>query len=193
MKNNNGKTKVVLVFVIIVIAAVVVFYYFINKPKSDENMTVLSETQAVVQRDLSIEYPKSPRAVVKYYAELSQCMYDTQNTEKDISDLAIQSRKLFDAELLAQQTEEQYLVDLKSTIKKFADEKRKIVNFTLSSVTDVEYATVDEGELASLYCIYTLQKGTLNYSDKEQYILRKDSEGHWKILGWQTAGGNQGT
>ncbi|SFL13692.1 hypothetical protein SAMN05216390_11193 [Lachnospiraceae bacterium KH1T2] len=193
MKNNSGKTKVVLVFVIIVIAAVAIFYYFINRPKSDENMTVLSKTQAVVQRDLSIEYPKSPRAVVKYYAELSQCMYDTGNTEKDISDLAVQSRKLLDDELVAQQTSDQYLADLKSTIKKFADEKRRIVSFTISSTTDVDYATVDDGELASLYCIYTLQKGTLNYSDKEQYILRKDSEGHWKILGWQSAGGNQGT
>lgn len=189
MKMNKKMVTLLLAMAIVVVIIVIVFFKTANSKNYNEGDVALSKTQSVIlEHNLDIDYPQSPRAVVKYYAELSQCMYDTQNTEKDVADLAVQSRKLFDNELYMQQTDEQYLTDLKSTIKKFTGEKRRIVSFTVSSSTDVEYYTLDSGDdMASLYCIYTLQKGSLNYSDNEEYILRKDSSGHWRILGWQAA------
>ena len=191
MKNNSGKLKVVLAILIVVVTIIVVFYRIANQKRADEGVQKLSSTQAILQRDLDINYPQSPRAVVKYYAELSQCMYESDTTETDIVELAVQSRKLLDDELVAQQSDEQYLAALKKTVESFAKEKRRIVSFTISSSTDVETYKNNGDDMASLYFIFVLQKGSLNYSDNEQYILRKDSKGHWKILGWQPAAKNK--
>ncbi len=186
---NNKKVTLLLAMAIVVVIIVIVFFRLANSNDVNEGEVSLSKTQSVIlEHNLEVDYPQSPKAVVKYYAELSQCMYESGNTEKDISDLAVQSRKLLDDQLVAQQTDEEYLSALKKTISKFASEKRRIVSFTVSSSTDVNYYKADSGdEMASLYCIYTLQKGSLNYSDNEEYILRKDGDGHWKILGWQSA------
>ena len=185
----NKKVTFLLAMAIVAVIIVIMIFKVANSNDVNSDDVALSKTQSVVlEHNLDIDYPQSPRAVVKYYAELSQCMYDTDNTDKDVSDLAVQSRKLLDDELVAQQTDDEYLSSLKKTIKKFADEKRRIVSFTVSSTTDVNYYSLDSGDqMASLYCIYTLQKGSLNYSDNEEYILRKDSDGHWKIIGWQSA------
>ena len=186
---KNKKLTLLLAMAIVAVIVIIMFFRIANSKDVNEGEVSLSKTQAVIlEHNLEIDYPQSPRAVVKYYAELSQCMYDTGNTDKDVEDLAVQSRKLLDDELVLQQTDEEYLADLKTTISKFASEKRRIVSFTVSASTDVDYYTLDSGEeMSSLYCIYTLQKGSLNYSDNEEYILRKDSDGHWKILGWQSA------
>ncbi len=186
---NNKKLTLILAMAIVVVIVVVMFFRLANSKNVNEGDVSLSKTQSVVlEHNLQVDYPQSPKAVVKYYAELSQCMYESGNSEKDISDLAVQSRKLLDDELVAQQSDEEYLAALKKTINTFAADKRRIVSFTVSASTDVNYYNSSGGdEMASLYCIYTLQKGSLNYSDNEEYILRKDGDGHWKILGWQSA------
>ena len=89
------------------------------------------------------------------------------------------------------QTDEEYLNSLRLTINSFNKEKRKIISFTTSTSAEVEYKTTDIGELSSLFCIYTMQKDGINYTDTEQFLLRKDDEGHWKILGWKQADGDE--
>ncbi len=167
---------------------VAVFFVLTSRKKASESLEVLSRTQETLQKDLSINYPQTPRAVVRYYAELSQCMYDSQTTGEELGQLGIQSRKLLDDELVAGQTDAEYLASLNAAVAAFAKEKRRIISFTISSTNDVQYNTNEYGELATLFCYYTMQKENQTYSDNEQFILRKDDEGHWKILGWQQAG-----
>ena len=185
--SGKGKIRVVAILAVVAASLIFIFYKVMNSNKTVENEVMLTTTQAVLQRDLEINYPQSPRAVVKYYAELSQCMYDPSNAERDIEMLAVQSRKLLDDELVSTQSDEEYLASLKREIESFKEDKRSIISYTVSSSTDVEYNTTEMGECATLYCIYTMKKDTVNYSATQQYILRKDSKGHWKILGWQAA------
>ena len=161
-------------------------FYFVANGKREDSMTKLSATEATIQRDLSINYPQTPKAVVRYYAELSQCMYDPANSDEQIAEIARQSRDLFDDELKAQQTDEQYLASLKSTIAGFINDNRRIVSFTVSPSSEVIYSKLDIGDVASLYCTYTMQKGSVSYSDPEHFLLRRDGDGRWKILGWQS-------
>ncbi len=185
----NTRSRIISIVTLIAVVAgiLTVFYRVSNRQGGNEDMAALSTTQSVVQRDLAINYPPTPKAVVRYYAELSQCMYDPENTEKDIVDLAVQSRKLFDAELVSNQSDEEYLHALTSTIDSFEKDKRRIVSFTTSSSSDVQYSTNEVGECAALYCVYTMQKDGTNYTDTERFLLRKDGNSHWKILGWQPA------
>ena len=183
--NKSGRMKIVLIMVLVLLVFLVVFYFAANR-KQEDNLVRLSATEATIQRDLSINYPQTPKAVVRYYAELSQCMYDPGNSEEEVEAIAGQSRQLLDDELKSQQTDEEYLKSLKSAIALFLQDNRRIVSFTVSPSTEVVYKTLDIGDVASLYCTYTMQKGTVSYSDSEHFLLRKNSEGQWKILGWQS-------
>ncbi len=190
MRSKTGKGKIVLALVVILLIFLAVFYFQINKNNSRKEELVLTDTQSAIQRDLSVNYPQTPKAVVRYYAELSKCMYNPDNSDKEIEQLAIQSRILLDEKLVAQQTDAQYIASLRSTISSFIQDKRKIISYTTSASSEVEYATTELGETASLYCNYTMQKDSLNYIDTEQFLLRKNDEGRWKIVGWQSANKN---
>ncbi|MCR4891065.1 MAG: hypothetical protein K5989_02595 [Lachnospiraceae bacterium] len=182
--------KAVLIMAMALMAFLVVFFLLINRSRSREESQNFSPAQEVLQRDLDIRYPPSPKEVVIYYSELSQCMYDSTTTEEDVEALARQSRRLFDDELYARQTDEEYIRSLKLEVAAFAEKQRKIASFTTSSAGDVVYDNTDKGELATLYCVYTMREGALTYTDTEQFILRRDADRHWKILGWQKAGKN---
>ena len=190
--NKKGRGRFVLIVFAALIVFLAVFYFVANGKRRDEGLQKLSATEATVQRDLSINYPQTPKAVVRYYAELSQCMYDPSNSEEEVQEIAKQSRYLFDDELKAQQTDEQYLASLKTTIAAFLNDNRRIVSFTISPSSEVVYDTLDIGDVASLYCTYTMQKGPVSYSDPEHFLLRRDSEGRWKILGWQSSSAENG-
>ena len=62
-----------------------------------------------------------------------------------------------------------------------------ISSFATSASTDVEYSTVEEKEYASLYCTFTLRQNTELSATVHKFLLRKDEDGHWKILGWTLA------
>lgn len=184
--NKAGRGKVIFIMFTALLVFLAVFYFIANG-KRQEPMTKLSATEATVQKDLSINYPQTPKAVVRYYAELSQCMYDPTNTDEEVEAIARQSRELFDEELKSQQSDDDYLQSLKNTIAGFLQDNRRIVSFTITPSSEVVYNTLDIGEVASLYCTYTMQKGSVSYSDPEHFLLRKDGDGRWKILGWQSA------
>lgn len=186
MKNKAGRGKIVIIMVALLLVFLVVFYFLANRERPD-GLTRLSATESTIQKNLDINYPQTPKAVVRYYAELSQCMYDPSNTDTEIEAIADQSRYLFDEELKAQQSDQEYLKSLKTTIASFIRDSRKIVSFTISPSSEVVYSKTDIGEMASLYCTYTMQKGSVSYTDAEHFLLRKDGDGRWKILGWQSA------
>ncbi len=186
MKNRSNRGKIIIFMILALVIFLVVFYFLANRERP-EGLEKLSTTESVIQKDLGINYPQTPKAVVRYYAELSQCMYDPSNSEQEIEAIARQSRILFDEELKGKQTDQEYLRSLKGIIASFINDSRKIVSFTISPSSEVVYDTTDIGELASLYCTYTMQKGSVSYTDAEHFLLRKDNEGRWKILGWQSA------
>ena len=64
------------------------------------------------------------------------------------------------------------------------DKKYTISGYDLSSSTDVYYFTEKGDECARLYCIFNVKQGASSVPSMEQFVLRKDENGHWKILGW---------
>ena len=61
----------------------------------------------------------------------------------------------------------------------------------LAENSEVEYSTVDNQSYASMKCIYYLkdEKGTSKV--EEIYVLRKDENDRWKILGWKEYEGSE--
>lgn len=180
----EGK-KGVIILVVLVLLVVGYYYYLSNRPVETEEEVVISEAQELLLRDLNRNYPPSPKEVVKYYFEITKCLYNENLSEKDIEALAWKLEEIFDSELADNQVAEDYLTDLKTEISVFRAGNDLILNYSTSASTDVDYFEEDGYEFARLYGTFYLSVEKNMRSLEEVFLLRKDEDGHWKIYGWQ--------
>lgn len=195
MKNGkgngaDGKVSIVRLAVIgcILVLLLIGFYYYLShktSTESKEDVAVVTQTQQVLLRNLETNYPPSPKEVVKYYCDITQCFYNEIHTDEELKELAFQIQLLYDEELIANQTEESYLQKLGSDIASMQSQGLVISSYSTSSSTDVEYFTEDGFDWARMYCSFAIRKGTELINTNERFLLRKDEEGHWKIYGWE--------
>ena len=71
-----------------------------------------------------------------------------------------------------------------SEISDYKKKEVTISSYVAPMSTDVEYYSKDGDEMAQLYCTYTLRQGRTKQDVEEVFILRKDDNSRWKILGW---------
>lgn len=184
MKKSNG-IKIVIIGIILAALVVGYFYYVVNKGNDAQEETVEStQVQAVLIRDLDKNYPPSPKEVIKYFNEVSQCFYNESYTDDELYALAMKIQGIYDEKLIANKTQEQYLEDLKSDIVDMKSLDRSLSSYQLSASTDVEEFVENGDSCARLYCTYNIRQGSQMLSSRVVFILRKDENKHWKILGW---------
>ncbi|MGN0386690.1 MAG: DUF6715 family protein [Lachnospiraceae bacterium] len=187
--NNNGSAIKAAIIIIILIGLVVGYYYYLNNKTKQrvESQDKLTVTQELLTRNLTYNYPPTPKEVVRFYSEITKCFYNESYTNEELEQLAEKIRELYDEELLEKNDWNQYLVDLNREIQTYKEKNIRVINYSLSSSTDVDFYNVGEKEVARLYCTFVLQSGSTKQNVEEVFILRKDEDGHWKILGWDHA------
>ena len=189
MKQKQSSTKVVIIG-IIMLCLVLGYYYYLSNRNADvkeETDVTVTAVQEVLMKNLGTNYPPSPREVLKYYGELVKCIHNESYTEEEFLKLAAQAQGLYDEELIANQTQEQYIQDLQWDVNRMKEQKITISSYTPSSSTDVEYFDADGYSWAKLNLTFTLRQGTGLDLVEEVFLLRKDKDGHWKIYGWKLA------
>lgn len=184
--------KIVKTVVIVVVIAVIILacYYYLGhraKRQETEEAVVATVVQSVLMRDLEHNYPPTPKEVVKYYAEITECFYNETYTDEELVKLANKIQLLYDAELVANKTQEQYMEDLRDDIAEMKGKQLTIASYEVSASTDVEEFTQDGYSFARLYCTFYLRQpgNGGRVTSLERFILRKDEDGHWKIFGWE--------
>jgi len=191
LKLKNNRTFSFFLAVGLMIVLIVGYYYHLsnrNVPQPEEIIDEsqrLTASQEVLLRNLDTNYPSTPREVVKYFSEITQCFYNEEHTEEEIDALGRKIRELYDDELVASQTEEVYLTSLKYDIDIYRQNNRTIASFTPSSSVDVETFSEDGFEWARLYCMFGVKQGELLYKTNMVFMLRKDENQHYKIYGWK--------
>lgn len=188
MKGKGGLIKGVVVGIVLICLVGGYYYYLTNRTpdKSREEKDVkVTAVQETLMRDLDKNYPPTPREVVKYFGQISQCLVGETCTDEEFEELALQAQRLYDDELIANKTQQQYLDDLKWDINNFKDQEIVISSYSPSSSVDVEEFSRDGYKWAKLYCNFSLRKGTYIETNEEVFLLRRDEDGHWKIYGWQ--------
>lgn len=176
------------VFGVILVAIVAGYALHLNRQsKGDaERMVESTAVQKVLQRDLERNYPPTPKEVVKYYADITKCFYNEEYTEEELEQLAVKIQGVYDEELIANKTQEDYMTDLRSEIADMKKNKWTISSYVLSASVDVEEFTENGYSCARLYCTFNVKQSTNGTArSMEQFVLRKDDDGHWKILGWE--------
>lgn len=171
------------------ILLVVGYYYYVSnyrKPAKDEDNTIkASKVTELLMRDVTEDYPPTPKEVVRFYSDLTVAMYTEEYTDEEFNGLVHKMRELFDNELLLSNPEENHTNTLKHEIENRKNEGVLVSSYSTSASTDVDYYSVDGYKFARLKVTFTLKSGTSIGMTKERFLLRKDNDGHWKIYGWQ--------
>lgn len=171
--------------VIICAGLVVGYYYYLshrNDTNTTEDATKVTEVDKILQKDFDEQYPTSPREVVKWYNRIITAYYGEEYTDEQLEGMADQARKLLDDELLQYNPKDTYLENLKKDIDNYKTLNKKIVQSSVSDSNDITYATVKGASCAYVNAYYFSKEGS-NYSRTyQEFVLRKDSKGKWKIL-----------
>lgn len=196
MKNSKQKTTTIIVIMFALVVAIAIGFWTIlehGRNKVEEENIIRSKNEEVntlVNKDLKINYPSTPREVLKMYSRLQTCAYNQGLSDKDLTAIIEQMRLLFDDELIATNSLEKQLEDVKKEIKEFKKKKQTISNYVIDKDSSVKEKKIKEKEYATLVVSYLIKEDRGYNKTYEQFILRKDAENKWKILGWDLVKGD---
>lgn len=188
MKKFKMSTSIIII--VVSVAVIVGAFLLISNylAKDDEPTDVqVTAVQNVLLRNMDNNYPPTPKEVLKYYSDITQCFYAGGYTEEEFIELANRALELYDDELRANQSYDTYIEDLKGEIESYKEKDWSISSYSTSSSTDVEEFERDGYEWAQLYAFYNMRQKTGIVKVTEQFLMRKDEDGRWKIYGWQQA------
>lgn len=185
-----------LVVVTLLLAIGVIGYYFYinsdDNSNNSNNENIVGEVDKVLNKDLEARYPYTVREVVQFFIRIQKCYYNEEYTEEELVKLAYKAMELFDTELVEENPFDEYYEDLKTEIGLYEKTGKYIYKVMLEENSDVLYPPPIEGQkYASINCVYYLKDENGTSKVKETYILRKDENDRWKILGWKEYEGSE--
>ena len=183
MKKSTTRVTVIIVF--LVVAVVGYYAYLANRSKSERAEEAMSAVQSILSRDLSKDYPPTPKEVIKYYNEIFIAYYNEECSEEDIEALGLKARELYDDELLEANEIGAYLINLQEEVKTGRKNERRVTSPNVASSVNVEFFKEDGYDFARLQCDYVILEAGQKYPTAQMYLLRKDGNKRWKIYGWE--------
>ena len=185
------KTRIIIIVVVCVALLVGGYSVWMNRNSnaSSENIE-LTKVQQLITKDISKNYPATPREVVKLYNEIITCFYAEEYSEDELEKLVDMTLLLMDEDLAANNPREEYLKRVKAEIIAFAAAERTIVSYTLESSNEIEFGTVGDEESAVIQTSYFIKEKNSYSKTYQDYLLRKDADGNWKILGFEKVKGD---
>jgi len=184
---NTSSTIVFLVIVALIVVVAGVYCYMVNRPKEEPKEKELTPVQEVLLKDISISYPPTVKEVIKYYNDITRCLYNEDCSQEELESLVQRQRELFDADLLANNEWGAHVITLSAEVLAFRESGRKLSGCNVGASTDVVYTEQDGYSFARIPCSYTVTEGTDYITTMHFFLLRKDANNHWKIYGWDVA------
>ena len=175
---------------IICVLLILGYYFYLthrNPGGAENEVQEKTQYEQIIERDLELDYPNTPREVVKLFSKILECYYNEGHSEDEIMKLASQQFLLLDKELQDNNPELQYYSGIKNDIRNYKNNKRQIKSFTLCSSDEVKYLTDEDSsvvkrDIAYVTCSYFIQDKDGFTNSNQCYVLRKDEDGNWKIL-----------
>lgn len=192
MKGKGG----FIVLIILGILLITGFALIANRtPKAVDQTQDISELDELLNKNISSSYPPTPREVVKLYNRYILELYgeDGYNLEdSDIRGLGGKLRCLYDDELLSENPEDSYYMELATDIVMHQASQKTMLQTSVADTIDVKYITIDKKDGtpsrdgATITASYFAKKGNSDFTRTYQrFLLRKDDKGNWKILGFK--------
>lgn len=188
MEKKTNKWIKISFFIMLCLAVIVIggYYYLSSRRGEDDQKDQIPTTEIdnLIAKDLETQYPGTPREVLKLYNRINRCLYNEELKNDKLEALLEQMRLLYSEELLKENSYEDQLENLKKDIKAYRSEKRTIVTTSVQKNEEVEYQTVGGEERASIVTSYMMKEKNDYTKTFEQFIMKKDDKGLWKIVGW---------
>ena len=180
--------RTIIVIAVLVALGLGYYYYLANKDTGKDATDIAADTSEVsvlISKDIMANYPESPKDVVNLYARITKAYYDTSLTDEQIEALGKQARLMFDDELKNTQTDVDFYEKLKEDIGNYNSTKTRISSYVIQSAAKTKYSTFKDRQYASIALVYYLRQGDKLIDSPTKFTLRKDDDGHWKILFWE--------
>ena len=180
--------RTIIVIAVLVALGLGYYYYLANKDTGKDATDIAADTSEVsvlISKDIMANYPESPKDVVNLYARITKAYYDTSLTDAQIEALGKQARLMFDDELKNTQTDADFYEKLKEDIGNYNSTKTRISSYVIQSAAKTKYSTFKDRQYASIALVYYLRQGDKLIDSPTKFTLRKDDDGHWKILFWE--------
>lgn len=183
-KNTLLTVLLMSVFVVVVIYA----YYYINnvtKPIIPDTIRKKTEAEILIEKDLELAYPATPTEVLRLHLRITKCLYNDKLTKEEIDDLVNQERILYDEELLEKNPVESQVRIINEEIERFHEADKEITNYLIENKENIKYWTEEDIEYASIVASISFAESKEIIKVFEEFTLRRDENGQWKILGWE--------
>lgn len=180
--------RTIIVIAVLVALGLGYYYYLANKDTGKDATDIAADTSEVsvlISKDIMANYPESPKDVVNLYARITKAYYDTSLTNEQIEALGKQARLMFDDELKNTQTDADFYEKLREDIGNYNSTKTRISSYVIQSAAKTKYSTFKDRQYASIALVYYLRQGDKLIDSPTKFTLRKDDDGHWKILFWE--------
>ena len=180
--------RTIIVIAVLVALGLGYYYYLANKDTGKDATDIAADTSEVsvlISKDIMANYPESPKDVVNLYARITKAYYDTSLTNEQIEALGKQARLMFDDELKNTQTDADFYEKLKEDIGNYNSTKTRISSYVIQSAAKTKYSTFKDRQYASIALVYYMRQGDKLIDSPTKFTLRKDDDGHWKILFWE--------
>lgn len=191
-KKRSGVIVLILIAVLIVGAFALVAY---RTPKTAEEATEVTEKAELMSINIEANYPATPREVMKLYNRYMLCLYGVEGSElkeDEVRALGRKMRVMYDEELLEANPEESHLLSLSQEIAAFRNDEKVMIQANVCDSNEVDYIDVDGASGALLEASYFVKKGSKEFTRTyQQFLMRKDADGNWKILGFVKVGGGE--
>lgn len=177
------KTRIVILAIVIVAAICTAFYIVNNNSKKESAKEAgLTEIQKITTRNMEKDYPATPREVIKFYNRIVKCYYGRQYSDDELEQLADQALSMFDDDLLKKNQKESYIESVKSDAAQYEEDNKSISQTDVCDSNDVKYMTDNGDDIAYVTASYFIKNGSSYTKTYQEYVLRKDGDGDWKIL-----------
>lgn len=177
------KTRIVILAIVIVAAICTAFYIVNNNSKKESAKEAeLTEIQKITTRNMEKDYPATPREVIKFYNRIVKCYYGRQYSDDELEQLADQALSMFDDDLLKKNEKESYIESVKSDAVQYEEDNKSISQTDVCDSNDVKYMTDNGDDIAYVTASYFIKNGSSYTKTYQEYVLRKDGDGDWKIL-----------
>ncbi len=183
MKKRIGTISAVLVLA----CAIVALYLYIDRSGKEAKEPVNTVAEQILGKNLETNYPPTPYALTEFYCGIVECIYSTQTTEEQLEKLVELELALFDEEFAALNPYEQLLAATKDELAQAKEKGLVFTGYVLDKASNVTKWKKDGKEYASLQFQLMSRSGEGSGGSYRNLIMRKDSGGNYKILGWETA------
>lgn len=187
----KGKKLAQLVGTLCLVVSVVLGVFLVMNQNEDNSIfskeeTLNTEAQSILSKDIDRNYPATVREVVRLYSRISKCYYNETISEEEFTALVEMQRKLFDEEFLENNPLDTFTNNLAAELDAAKAKKHQMVTYRVQKQSSVESWQSDDNHFSSIIASFTMYTKNEGYTRTyEEFLLREDENGRWKIVGWR--------